>query len=122
MFYLTFIKHLLIHPVNSPNLSLETIPRFPAKLGNQISAYVPGRFAKISRDNSHDGNSVDERRIPFVLNEVFISKVTQVEFYKPHYTPLIAVLKTSTLNPLYRKHFRADFCQAFYAFVELIFS
>lgn len=78
MLYLMFIKHLLIHLGNSanPNLSSETIPKLPAKLGNQISAYVPGRFAKISRDNSHGSNSVDKPSIPFALNEVFISKVT----------------------------------------------
>lgn len=51
MLYLTFINHLLIHLGNNanPNLSSQTIPKLPAKLGNQISAYVPGRFAKISR-------------------------------------------------------------------------
>lgn len=51
MLYLTFIKHLLIHLGNNanPNLSSQTIPKLPAKLGNQISVYVPGRFAKISR-------------------------------------------------------------------------
>lgn len=71
--YLTFIKHLLIHLSNNanPNLSFQTIPKLPAKLGNQISAYIPGRFAKISRSNSHNNNFVDKHP----LNEVFISKV-----------------------------------------------
>jgi len=78
MLYLTFIKHLLIHLDNSanPNLSSETIPKLPAKLGNQILAYVPERFAKISRSNSHGSNFVGKPGIPFALNEVFISKVT----------------------------------------------
>lgn len=67
MLYLTFIKHLLIHLGNSGNLNLssETIPKLPTKLGNQISAYVPGRFAKISRNNSHDSNSLDKPKHPF---------------------------------------------------------
>lgn len=78
MLHPTFIKHLLIYLGNSanPNLSSETIPKLLAKLGNQISAYVPRRFVKISRSNSHGGNSVDKRHVSFVLNEVFISEVT----------------------------------------------
>jgi len=55
-----YIKHLLIHPGKSSELDLtfETIPGHPAKLGNQISARVPGRFAKISQSNSHAGDLV----------------------------------------------------------------
>lgn len=69
---------LLIHLGNSadPNLSSETIPRLPTKLGNQISAYVPGLFAKISQSNSHDANPVGtKRRISSALNEMFTWQV-----------------------------------------------
>jgi hypothetical protein len=56
----TYIKHLLTRPGNSSELDLtsETIPGQRAKLGNQISARVPGRFAKISQSNSHGDDLV----------------------------------------------------------------